>query len=385
MSSQHRIAVVINDVNAGGGVRDTALDLVRGLRRWHRTILLSVEPLGSTEFATPDLDLRTLEHKRIGQSRFARLREVLTVGGKLRRFALSNDIDTVVAFGHDWASAAALALPRSTKTVAFEYAPYQSVSAIWRWIRAKSYPRLDAVVSRVTQDLPLYKQISRMALLIPDGIEVDAHASEVRQKILLTIAPLDVRSGIDRLLWSLKQPLLDHSDWKLVVLGDGETADWGYLTNVFHLYELLRLENQIEYSPAVAPMDEWYRRASIFVAASRVEELRSVLLKVKAYGLPIIAFDGSPGSAEFVRTGVDGFVIDNDGLEFADAATMLMNDVGLRCRMGNAAQEDLQNCFSRDGVISQWRELVERLHEDAGVPASRSKQGLAPSHRGDKS
>lgn len=372
MSSQHRIAVVINDVNAGGGVRDIALDLVRGLRRGHRTILLSIEPLGSTDFATPDLDLHTLEHRRTAHSRFARLREVLTVGRKLGRFVSSNDIDTVVAFGHDWASAAALALPRSIKTIAYEHAPYQNVSATWRWIRAKCYPRLDAVVSRTAQDLPLYRQISRMALSIPEGVEVDtrASASEGRQKILLTIAPLDVRSGIDRLLWSLKQPLLDHPDWKLVVLGDGETADWGYMTNVFHLYELLRLENQIEFYPAVAPMDDWYRRASICVTAARVEELRIVLLNAKAHALPIIAFDGSPWSAEFIRTGVDGFVIGNDGQEFADAATMLMSDVGLRCRMGNAGQEDAQKRFSRDGIISQWRELVERLHEDAGIPAS---------------
>ena len=98
-----------------------------------------------------------------------------------------------------------------------------------------------------------------------------------------------------------------------------------------------------------------------------------MLLKAKAHALPIIAFDGSPGSAEFIRTGLDGFVIGNDGLEFADAATMLMNDAGLRCRMGNAGQEDAQKRFSRDGIISQWRELVERLHADAGIPASGPK------------
>ena len=74
----HRVAVVINDMNATGGIQRVAANLVRDLRAFHDTVLLSVEPLKAPViFHEPGLDFQSLDRR---QSYFRR-------GGRLMHFA----------------------------------------------------------------------------------------------------------------------------------------------------------------------------------------------------------------------------------------------------------------------------------------------------------
>src|ERR1017187_9177963 len=135
---------------------------------------------------------------------------------------------------------------------------------------------LDAVVGLTAEDLPLYEKISGSASVIPNYVlAIEAAPIDAREKILLFVGHLDARKGIDRLLWGLKQALVDHPDWKLVVVGGGEKGhtDWGYLDYVSTLIQLLGLVGRVEFHPATSRIDEWYRRASIYVLGSRREGL----------------------------------------------------------------------------------------------------------------
>ncbi len=370
---RHRVAVLINDMNAAGGIQRVAANLVRDLRPQFDTVLLSVERLKAPVFYDARLDFQSLNRKQRWGGRYGRFLHFFQTGFALRRWARRERVDTVLAMWYDWASVAALALPREVKTVGCEHISFDEATKKMHRIRAFCYPRLNCVVSLTREDLPLLARISREARTIPNYVrDVQPSAFASREKILLTVGHLDSRKGVDRLLWALKQPLLANPDWRLVVIGGGEKgyADWGYLDWVSVLLKLLQLEGRVEFYPATRRIDDWYRRASIYVMGSRREGLPMVLIEAKAHGLPVVSFDCPTGPKEIVREGIDGFLIDNDSEDFGAAVGRLMTDAELRRRMGEAAAADCRQRFSADSVLAQWRALIGELHAEAAAPAA---------------
>jgi glycosyltransferase involved in cell wall biosynthesis len=305
-----------------------------------------------------------------------RLKDFARGGWALRRFVAQNRIDTVLAFWYDWASVAAIALPRKVKKVGCEHISFFEATPKMRQLRARTYWRLDAVVSLTEQDVPHLSSVSRSVHVIPNYSPATQVAPcETREKLLLTIGHLDSRKGIDRLLWGLKQTLLEHPDWKLVVVGGGEKGhvDWSYIYYLSALLQMLQLDGRVEFHPATGRIDDWYRRASIYVMGSRQEGLPMVLIEAKAHGLPIVSFDCPTGPREIVRPGLDGFLIENDSDAFGEAVSELMANPDLRRRMGEAARNDHQRRFSVDTVIGRWCSLIETLHRDQPAEAQIAK------------
>src|SRR5216683_2891663 len=101
-NKRRRVVILINDMNAAGGIQRTAANLVRDLQPWYDTILLSVEPLRRPAFHEAGLDFRSLNFTRNVRSRLKLLRGLIAGGLKLRRFVLENQIDTVVSIWYDW-------------------------------------------------------------------------------------------------------------------------------------------------------------------------------------------------------------------------------------------------------------------------------------------
>jgi amylovoran biosynthesis glycosyltransferase AmsD len=368
-TKSRRIAVLINDMNSAGGIQRMAANLARDLQGRYDVMLLTVEPLDAPTLYEPSSVFRSLDYRRNVRSRVSLLSDLFAVGLRLRQFVRKEKIDTVLAVWYDWASVAAFALPRSVKTVGWEHISYGEATRTWGWIRARAYPRLDAVVSVSAEDCQPLGRLNRNVRQIPNYVlDVDRTPNPGREKILLTVGHLVPRKGVDRLLWALKQPLMDNPDWKLVVVGGGEKGhvDSGYLDLISTLVQLLQLQGRVEFHPARSDIDEWYRRASIYVMGSRREGLPMVLIEAKAHGLPIVSFDCPTGPKEIIRNGVDGALVADDSIEFGKAAGALMQDAELRRRMGAAAIEDVKERFLIGSVTPQWIDLIESLHRDDG-------------------
>jgi len=359
------VAIFLSDMTFAGGIQRVAAGLTRDFQPWYDTVLLTVEPLKSPAFYEAGLDFRSLNFLRNASSRLRVLYGLFVAGRRLRRFVLQNKIDTVVAIWYDWASVAALLLPRSVKKIGWEHISYSEPTETWQKIRSRTYRYLDAVVSLTETDLPAFEKIASKVQCIPNYVPaIEPDPADARENILLTVGHLISRKGIDRLLLALKQPLLDNPTWKLVVVGGGEKgrADSGYLDSVMTLIQTLQLQGRVEFHSATERIDDWYSRASIYVMGSRMEGLPMVLIEAKAHGLPAVAFDCPTGPREIIRTGVDGFLVDNDSDEFGRSVAKLMNDAGLRRRMGTAAAKDVEERFSPQPILAKWVNLIESLH-----------------------
>ena len=363
-----RVAVFLNDMNASGGLQRVAANLVRDLRPTYETMLLTVEPIpAGPVFQAHELDFHSLGVRRGANSRIKLVLELAKIGRHLNRFVRQQRVDVVLAFWYDMAAIAAYGVPKSATKIACEHIQYWEASAKWRWIRAKAYRRLDAVVALTAGDLKYLTPLNPASFVIANAAPVvQAAPASGREKTLLTVGHLISRKGIDRLLWALRKPLLDNPGWKLVCVGGGEKShiDWGYMDYVSTLLHLLQLEGRVEFHPATPRIADYYQTSAMYVMGSRQEGLPMVLLEAKAYGLPIVAFDCPTGPREIVRDGVDGFLIKDDSIAFADAVGQLMTDETMRLRMSAAARADAKARFSTDAIIRRWTHLIDGLRSD---------------------
>ena len=112
--------------------------------------------------------------------------------------------------------------------------------------------------------------------------------------------------------------------------------------------------------------DVW-RRADIFVLASRGGEgLPRALLEAAACGRPLVVTD-VPGNRDFVRDGVEGLLVPpDDPARLAEALARLASDADLRRRMGMAARRRVLSGYTeshvKHSVLEAYRSLLGPIH-----------------------
>ena len=110
-----------------------------------------------------------------------------------------------------------------------------------------------------------------------------------------------------------------------------------------------------------ADMSKIFKGVNIVCLPSYREGLPRTLLEAAASGRAIVTTD-VPGCREVVQDGVNGFLVPvKDSVKLADALEKLINNKGLRKKMGQAGRAIVEDNFSNDIVIKQWLELYGQL------------------------
>lgn len=104
-----------------------------------------------------------------------------------------------------------------------------------------------------------------------------------------------------------------------------------------------------------------YRTADICVFPSRFEPLGNVVIQAWAHGLPVVAAD-SQGPGALIRHGEDGVLVPVDEAEpLADGIKAVLADPMMRIRLIQNGHARVENEFSKDAVVAEWRSLFSRL------------------------
>jgi glycosyltransferase involved in cell wall biosynthesis len=210
---------------------------------------------------------------------------------------------------------------------------------------------------------------------IPNGVEparggvkssYDLH-SPVR---LLYVGRLHPQKGLDTLLRAL--PLLKgQRSVCLRLIGDGPAQK-----QLRALAERLGVAEDVRFLGSRTDVAPYLRRNDILILPSRAEGLSNALLEAMSVGLPVVA-SAIPGNLEVVEHLSNGmlFTVD-DPSSLASAMTRLLEDDGLRWRVGRRARSSVEG-FSFDHVARRYRVLYEdvtgrrsavlRLSEIAGA------------------
>ncbi|MBB5692514.1 glycosyltransferase family 4 protein [Muricoccus pecuniae] len=193
--------------------------------------------------------------------------------------------------------------------------------------------------------------------------------------VLLTVARLEPRKGIDSVLRALPALAGRHPGLRYVVAGGGEDE-----TRLRRLARELGVEERVRFLGRVVDRNlkaALYAGADLFAMPSRregasVEGFGLVYLEAAWHGLPAVAgSDG--GAAEAVLDGETGLVCDGaDDGAVAAALARLLDDLPLRRRMGEAAARRVRSGFGWETVLPRYLTLLE------GQPARGEGPRAAP-------
>jgi len=182
---------------------------------------------------------------------------------------------------------------------------------------------------------------------------------------------------VELLLEAVPQVLAEEPEATFSVLGAGDPA-----VDPEYPAELNALIRELDISSAVTlhgHVDDAATRIGTFdllVHTARQEPFGLVYLEAMARGVPVI---GPPagGSAEIVRPGIDGLLVDvTDAGRLAGAVVALLRDPVLRAAMGTSGRQRIAEHFTVEAMAEAAWDLVTLVARERQPSARRRRSPL---------
>lgn len=241
---------------------------------------------------------------------------------------------------------------------------YHDIGAVWERLRRLLYPRAAAIVMQ-TNGLRIWAEQfvkTHMVYVIPNALSVSVilHNSSLVVKhpgeTILAIGRLGPEKGFDILLKAFARCAKKHSDWSLIILGEGEERK-----RLETLAVELSIGNRVKMPGRTQDPFQVFHEADLFILSSRYEGFPNVLLEAMACKLGVISTDCPSGPREIIRDGVDGVLVPpNNIAALAAAMDRLMTDRAERQRLGERAVEVVER-FSTEKIMTMWDELLAQV------------------------
>jgi glycosyltransferase involved in cell wall biosynthesis len=194
----------------------------------------------------------------------------------------------------------------------------------------------------------------------PPSGSVDARVKELAREglVIATLTQLRPGKGVETLIDALPPVIARHPNARMVITGDGPLrtvlAERARERGVAGAITFLG-----EHADPIAVL----RGADVFLLTSWAEAFPYVILESMAVALAIISSDvgGVPEAIDDRQSGL--LVAARDAGATAAALIELLDDPGLRARLGHTAREAVRRRFSRaamvDGVAAVYREVLD--------------------------
>jgi glycosyltransferase involved in cell wall biosynthesis len=169
--------------------------------------------------------------------------------------------------------------------------------------------------------------------------------------ILLTVAALEERKGIQHVVKALPQLLETHPRLKYMVVGDGP-----YRATLEAQIQRLELKNVARLVGAVENIYPYYNVADIFLLLSIGEASPIAPLEAMAMELPIVVSD-SPPYDEIVDSRFGVRISEQDSGELVKAIDSLLSDASRRRRMGSEGRACVRAAYSWQAIAERYLEL----------------------------
>lgn len=167
--------------------------------------------------------------------------------------------------------------------------------------------------------------------------------------IIVSIGRLAPEKGFDTIISVLPDLLIENSDFKLLVVGEGEKR-----RDLELKIQELNLSNSVVMTGQVPSQDIplYLKAADIFILDSQGEGLSHVILEAMQMGTPIIA-SRHGGNIELIEDSFNGFLVEyNNHNELTEAILELWQDKELQ-------QKFVRNSYEKIKSFN-WNDLVEK-------------------------
>lgn len=356
------ICFTIRNIDCGGGTERVGLRLANALaERGYNVWMVSYDAKEGIPFfyCNPRVKLWTI----LGHGGFERkMRWQFWYGAwKFRRFLKKNLIDVVIdidTFNALWTAPAIRGL--NIKWISWDHFNLDYCKG------PKREKALD-LVSNEADFLVLLSEADKSNYLgntsvLPEKIvqiynplsfEMLQPTNHLGQKRVTAIGRISFQKGFDLLLKSWLFVEKEVDDWTLeIVCGYG---DWNGLQKEAEDMGC----KHVVCSPPTQDIPGKLAETAIFALSSRFEGFGLVITEAMTCSVPTVSYACPQGPAEIIKDGEDGLLVEPENVkQFAEKLLVLINDEGLRAKMGKAAFENSKR-FSMDTIIKEWIKLIE--------------------------
>ncbi|NLU67384.1 glycosyltransferase [Streptomyces sp. HNM0574] len=259
-------------------------------------------------------------------------------------------------------------------------------------------PHLDAFITVSYADAAQYRAAipeadasGTLITCVPNSVPATAvESSHGDSKLIVAAGRLVKVKRYDRLLAAFALVADDHPEWRLRLYGRGrQQAALRARVDELGLYDRVSLMGPH------APIETEWAKGAIAAVSSDAESFGMTLVEAMHCGVPVISTDCPYGPGEIVGHGQDGLLTplgedeERNVRAYADALAQLMDNPGLRHRMGQAAQHKAKR-YAPKRIAAEYEQLIDKLLEErrgaaapgitgaAGAPAAAEPAESAP-------
>ncbi len=205
------------------------------------------------------------------------------------------------------------------------------------------------------------RRVSQPADGTPLGGDGDVTALEASKFRVAAIGPPVPRKGSDVFLAvAVELARRGYRDQvEMTWLGGAErTSDFDDLVSDV---EAAGLAGMVRVHPARTDVESLYADLDVLLIPSRQESFPLVMLEAGAFGVPIVTFEHSGGSAVFASWGAGVTVPYLDSRGMADAVISLMGNPQERRRLGAASRAIVEQRFTPDAIGARCDSILKRV------------------------
>lgn len=219
--------------------------------------------------------------------------------------------------------------------------------------------KADVVVALTEGDAAEWRKVHPHVEVIPNMVHLSpGTVSKLDNKRVIFVGRFDNQKRPMEMfrIWKLVYP--KHSDWCLDIYGEGEQSK-----KLNEISSLLHMNITI-HQPTEHIFD-CYSESDLLVSTSLFEPFGLVIPEAMSCGLPVVSFDCPYGPADIITDSVDGFLIKNRNInEFANRVCLLIENEGLRIKMGKAGIKSSQRYYA-DRIMPLWIKLFNQIVDNS--------------------
>ena len=267
--------------------------------------------------------------------------------------------------------------------------PGGMIRRVYRWIRYFATAWIGntkAVVDVLRHELGVPAE---RLFVVPNGLETDRFqpSDQLRASVRgrLGIAPdagvvtmvAVLRKGKNhRMFVRMAARVRDRKpNAVFLIVGDSDPAEPACLSEVEAEVRSAGLEGSIRFLGMRADVPDILCATDVSVLTTNFEGMSNALLESMAAGVSIVSTD-YVGARELVVDGDQGFLVPlNDDQAMADRVIRLLDDPGLRSRMGRAGADRVKREFSAQVMGERLEAIYTRLASGRGAWSARASDG----------